>query len=137
MSREVSSSVDIEVFRAKVLDQIDEAAGEVRRRFISPGLLIDEEYRQAVASVQRWRALDSPSDAVPVEISTGAAYSDITDEQSAQEIEQSDLLLMVGLQAVRAMRLTGKRAVQMAQTKAGIAQARSVAFQELSSVVAP
>ena len=137
MSREVSSSVDIEVFRAKVLDQIDEAAGEVRRRFISPGFLIDEEYRQAVVAVRRWRDAGSPADAVPAEISTGAAYSDITDEQSAQEIEQSNLMLMAGLQAVRAMRLTGKRAVQMAQSKAEIAQSRTIAFQELSSVVAP
>ena len=137
MPREISSSVDIETFRAAVLDQIDAAAGEARRRFISPGFLIDAEYRQAVVAVRRWRDAGSPADAVPAEISTGAAYSDITDEQSAQEIEQSDLLLMAGLQAVRAIRLTGKRAVQMAQAKAGIAQARSVAFQELSSVVAP
>ena len=130
-------SAPLEELRRDACDAIDDAAGEVRRRFISPGLLIDEEYRQAVASVQRWRALDSPSDAVPVEISTGAAYSDITDEQSAQEIEQSNLMLMAGLQAVRAMRLTGKRAVQMAQSKAEIAQSRTIAFQELSSVVAP
>lgn len=93
---------------------IDVAAGEARRRFISPGWLVEEEYHQALAAVEAWRAAGSPLDAVPVEVQTGADYEDLDAESAAQSIEQTAAAWREALSVIREARLNGKRAVREA-----------------------
>lgn len=95
-------------------DEIDVAAGEARRRFISPGWLVEEEYHQALAAVEAWRAAGSPIDDVPVEIQTGADYEDLDAESAAQSIELTAAGWREALSVIRETRLNGKRAVREA-----------------------
>ena len=98
--------------RAAMLDSIDVAAGDARRRFVSPGDLVDEEYRQAADAVARWRAAGSPAEDVPPEIQAGADYSGITAEQAAVEIETTAAGYAQAMAAIRELRLAGKRATR-------------------------
>lgn len=100
--------------RARQLTAIDTAAGAARLRYVSAGQLIEEEYRQALAAVQAWRAGGSPADAVPPEVVSGAEYSDITHEEAAVEIEQTAVAWEGVLSAIRDLRLGGKAAVREA-----------------------
>ena len=76
--------------RAQASADIDSAAGDARTRFVSAGYLIEEEYRQALNAVQRWRTAGSPLDSVPPEIQSGADYGDLDAESAAVEIEQTN-----------------------------------------------
>lgn len=97
--------------RAQASAAIDRAAGEARTRFVSAGYLIEEEYRQALAAVQKWRANGSPLDSVPPEIQSGADYGDLDAESAAVEIEQTAAAWENVLNEIRSLRLNGKRAV--------------------------
>ncbi|MES1927564.1 hypothetical protein [Salinisphaera sp. T31B1] len=103
-----------EARRQTMLDRIDVAAGEARRRFVSPGDLVAEEYRQAAEAVARWRAAGSPPDDVPPEVQAGADYSEITPEQAAAEIETTATGYAQAMAAIRDIRLAGKRSVRQA-----------------------
>tara|TARA_B100000700_G_scaffold15695_1_gene15460 strand:+ start:7658 stop:8254 length:597 start_codon:yes stop_codon:yes gene_type:complete len=98
--------------RDRQLDAIDQAAGQARARFASPGQMIDEEYRQALEAVKAWRAAGSPADAIPPEIQSGADYSGITVEEAAVEIEQTAEQWDSVIAQIRNLRLAGKRAVK-------------------------
>ena len=97
--------------RAQASADIDSAAGDARTRFVSAGYLIEEEYRQALNAVQRWRTAGSPLDSVPPEIQSGADYGDLDAESAAVEIEQTAAAWESVLNEIRALRLNGKRAV--------------------------
>lgn len=97
--------------RDQASDAIDRAAGDARTRFVSAGYLIEEEYRQALTAVQKWRADGSPLDNVPPEIQSGADYGDLDAESAAVEIEQTAAAWEDVLNEVRSLRLNGKRAV--------------------------
>jgi len=115
---------DIEQHRADVLAYIDQQAGVTRAAFVSPGALIEDEYRQALRAVEQWRDAGSPAHDTPDEIVSGAEYSGITPEQAAQEIETTAAQFDAVLAAIRQVRLSHKAAVKAATTAAEIAQAR-------------
>lgn len=98
--------------RDAACDAIDTAAGLARTRFLSAGYLIEEEYRQALTAVQKWRADGSPLDNVPPEIQSGADYGDLDAESAAAEIEQTAAQWGAVLNQIRELRLNGKRAVR-------------------------
>lgn len=110
--------------RQSVLDYIDNQAGATRACFVSPGHLIDAEYKQAQAAVEKWRAAGSPADNVPDEITAGAAYDGVTNEQEAQQIEQMATGMDTVLAAIRSARLAGKKAARDAADEVALAQAR-------------
>lgn len=100
--------------RSRAMRNIDEEAGAARLRYVSAGQLIEEEYRQALIAVREWRTAGSPADVVPPEIVSGAAYSGITNEAAAVEIEQTAVRWEDVLSAIRDLRLGGKAAVKLA-----------------------
>ena len=97
--------------KSQALDDIDTLAGEARRRFVSPGWLVEEEYRQAFDAVRSWRDAGSPLDDVPSEIQTAADYEELDAEAAAQSIEQTAGEWRAMLAAIRELRLNGKRMV--------------------------
>ena len=97
--------------KAQALDSIDTMAGEARRRFVSPGWLVEEEYRHAFDAVRAWRDAGSPLDDVPSEIQTAADYEQLDTEAAAQSIEQTAEKWRLMLSTIRELRLSGKRMV--------------------------
>ena len=122
--------------RRDAYDRIDAAAGRARARFVSPGVLVAEEYRAARDAVQRWRDAGTPADDVPPEIQSGADYRDITHEQAAAEIEQTAGAYETGLSSIRTVRLTGKKAVREASGD-DIDAAADAAIAQLDAIQPP
>lgn len=100
-----------EARKEAAMNGIDTAAGDARMRFVSPGWLVEEEYRQAFEAVRDWRAAGSPMDDVPSEIQTAADYEDLDIEGAAASIEQTAAAWRDMLAAIRDLRLNGKRMV--------------------------
>jgi len=100
--------------KRQALDAIDTQAGDARLRLVSPGWLVEEEYRQALDAVRAWRNAGSPMDDVPSEIQTAAAYEGLDTEEAAQSIERTASQWRDMLAAIRELRLNGKRMVMEA-----------------------
>ena len=122
---DVTSQAPLDQVKGEECERIDRAAGIARSRFVSPGALIEEEYRQARASVERWRLAGSSATDIPPEIQSGADYSGISPEEAAQEIERTATGYATAMAYIREVRLAGKRAVQLAETPSAVAQARA------------
>lgn len=90
---------------------IDQAAGRARVRRTSQGALISDEYNQAKLQVALWRQLGSPSNDVPVMISSRAHSLGVTDEEAASSIEQAAQQYEELFNATFSIRLAGKKAV--------------------------
>lgn len=112
--REIPSEEWLAITEARkeaAMDGIDTAAGDARMRFVSPGWLVEEEYRQAFEAVREWRAAGSPMDDVPSEIQTAADYEELDIEGAATSIEQTAAAWRDMLATIRDLRLNGKRMV--------------------------
>lgn len=103
---------------------IDEAAGRARNRFVSPGLLIDQEYREAEAAANQWQADGEPSAAVPDEVQAWADAAGMSASAAAADILQTGADWRSVLRQVRRARLEGKSA-----TAAAIASDREAIAQ--------
>jgi hypothetical protein len=100
--------------RASAKRAVDQAAGNARARYVSPGQLVEEEYRLALQQTQAWRDAGSPADQVPAAIQDWADAAGITAEQAATSIEQTAAAWESVLLQIRQVRLAGKAAVDAA-----------------------
>ncbi|WP_162628802.1 hypothetical protein [Marinobacter bohaiensis] len=93
---------------------IDRAAGRARARFVSPGDLVEQEYREAERAAQQWQDAGEPSDAVPSEVQVWADAAGMSASAAAQDIIQTGHSWRGVLSQVRSIRLQGKAAVDAA-----------------------
>ena len=95
-------------------DSIDLAADAARRRFVSPGDLIDQEYKEAYNQAKSW--LDSGADiaAVPVSVLDEAAVRDLSPVAAAEYVVATGDQWAVLLMSIRKLRNQGKAAVNAA-----------------------
>ena len=124
--------VSISDQRATAKKRIDAAAGSARNRFVSTGVLIEEEYRAAALDVERWRSAGSDPDVAPDSLSIWAQISGQTLEQAASEIEQTAAGYRSALLAIRKIRLSAKAEIDAAE--AGIDEITEVALQLLADI---
>lgn len=101
--------------KADLCKKIDLAADEARKRFVSPGDLIEKEYEVALQQAKDWLDAGMP-DPVPSAVQSGMAASNntLTAEQAAQQILDMAAAWEGVLMATREVRLTGKAAVNAA-----------------------
>lgn len=94
-------------------DAIDMAAGEARQAFVSPGALVDQEYRDAQAQAQAY--MDAGyTGTVPPMVQSWADASCMTAQQAADDMLSTALQWTQAMQSIRAVRLAGKAAVDAA-----------------------
>lgn len=122
--------------RTTAFDRIDCAAGRARSRYVSPGALVDQEYREAERAVESWRDAGSPAGDVPDEIASGADYAGVDNETAAQQIEAAAKAYREGIAKIRRLRLNGKAAVAAAEGE-GIEAAADRAITALNAVEPP
>lgn len=95
---------------------VDRKAGEVRARFVSPGLLVDQEYLAAETAAQGWKDAGAPSDSVPPEVQCWADASGTTASEAAQDIIDTGREWRTVLSTIRAVRLQAKANIGNAGT---------------------
>ncbi|KAB7624310.1 hypothetical protein [Alkalilimnicola sp. S0819] len=113
---------------------IDLAAGAARLRFVSPGDLVDQEYREAEAAARGWQDAGEPGDAVPDEVQAWADASGMTPRAAAQDVIDTGAQWRQVLAQVRALRLQGKADVQNAGSDAEAAAAADNTLAALDSL---
>lgn len=94
-------------------EQIDTAAGMARNRFVSPGTLIDAEYLQAESAARSY-ADSNYSGEVPSSIQSWSDATGMTAEVAADDILATAQQWRNVLDQIRAIRLSGKAAVEAA-----------------------
>lgn len=92
-------------------DSIDRAAGEARKRYVSQGDLVAEEYRIALEDAESW---DGSGNA-PDSIAAWANASGMTEADAQADILATSLAWRTALEAIRSIRLNGKAAVDAAE----------------------
>ncbi len=109
-------------------DSVDLAADAVRRRFVSPGTLIDQEYKEAYNQAKAW--LDSGADpaAVPQSVLDEAAVRGLSNQAAAQLVVDTGDQWAVLLMTIRKLRNQGKAAVASVPA----ADARAIAQEWIS-----
>lgn len=95
-------------------ESIDLAAGSARARFISPGTLIDAEYFQAEDAARTF-ADNGYAGAVPASVQSWADATGMTVQQSAEDILTTASQWRNLLDQIRAIRLSGKAAIDAAE----------------------
>lgn len=103
-----------EEMRARLKDAIDLAAGQARARFISPGILMDQEYLATEIAAQRYKEANYPQGEAPLEVrswmeSYGLAEKEATDGILARADGMRKMLAII-----RDIRMKGKAAVSKA-----------------------
>ncbi len=91
-------------------ESIDLAAGSARARFISPGTLIDAEYFQAEDAARTF-ANNGYVGEVPASVQSWADATGMTVQQSAEDILATASQWRNLLDQIRAIRLSGKAAI--------------------------
>ncbi|MFC4699395.1 hypothetical protein ACFO4O_04380 [Glaciecola siphonariae] len=92
-------------------DLIDQAAGRARMRFVSQGLLIDQEYLIAEQEAKEWIAAGSDVNNVPETLDSWVAASGMTETAAASNITSTSAQFRGAIKSIRRIRLTGKKAV--------------------------
>lgn len=94
-------------------DSLDQAAGRARMRFVSPGDLVDQEYREAEAAAKAYKDAGYTG-IVPVAVQCWADATGQTAAWAADDILAAGQQLRDVLASIRAKRLAGKAAVDAA-----------------------
>jgi len=97
-----------------LLIDIDRAAGEARDRFVSPGHLVDQEYKYAESKAREFKAAGYPGDAVPRAVSSWAQAKGWTAQQAADDIIATAGYWYDTIDEIRELRLAGKEATRNA-----------------------
>lgn len=97
-------------------DALDSFAGHVRTRFLSSGVLVDQEYLQTANEAQAY-ADAGYSGAVPDSVQSWADAAGMTAQAACDDILASRAAYQGAMRAVRRHRLVGKAAIQAAATK--------------------
>ncbi|KMQ73989.1 hypothetical protein [Marinobacter subterrani] len=94
---------------------IDRSAGVARERFVSPGYLVEQEYKRAEEAARNFAAAGYPSSDVPSAVSSWATAKGWTNQEAADDIIATAELWYGAIDQIREIRLTGKAAVQTAE----------------------
>ena len=112
---EIPAHVDGIESKAQANVLIDQAAGRARFRLVSSGTLIDQEYIIAEQQIAEWRLDGSNASELPECLSQAwLTASNQTAEQAATDLETMAQAWKLTLMQIRALRLTGKAAVNAA-----------------------
>lgn len=95
-------------------NSVDRSAGDARLRFVSPGYLVEQEYREAETAAREWQNAGEPASSVPPEVQVWADASNMTPSAAASDIIQTGQAWRDVLSQVRALRLQGKAAIDAA-----------------------
>lgn len=96
---------------------IDRAAGDARERFVSPGYLVDQEYKRAEEAARSFAAAGYPESDVPSAVSSWASAKSWTAQQAADDIIATADYWYGAIDQIREIRLAGKAAVQAATSE--------------------
>lgn len=110
---------------AELQSDIDRAAGAARERFVSPGYLMDQEYKRAEEAARIFKSAGYPSSDVPSAVSSWAAAKGWTPQAAADDIIAQADYWYGAIDQIREIRLAGKAAVQ-----AGTADQREATAQQ-------
>ncbi|TBW58568.1 hypothetical protein EZI54_04065 [Marinobacter halodurans] len=97
-----------------LLSDIDQAAGNARERFVSPGYLVDQEYKRAEEAARSFADAGYPASDVPSAVSSWASAKSWTAQQAADDIIATADYWYGAIDQIREIRLAGKAAVQAA-----------------------
>lgn len=111
---------------------IDNAAGNARAAFVSPGSYIDQEYLLAKQEASDWLAGGKDETAIPSSVSDHMAMFEVSAEAAAQEIVATAEQWETALREIRNLRLGGKAAVQRADTIEAAEEAAQQAIKQLN-----
>ncbi len=111
---------------------IDNAAGNARAAFVSPGSYIDQEYLLAKQEAGEWLANGKDETAIPSSVSDHMAMFEVSAEAAAQEIVATAEQWETALREIRNLRLGGKAAVQRADTIEAAEEAAQQAIEQLN-----
>lgn len=111
---------------------IDSHAGATRDRFVSPGELIDQEYKRAHELATAWLA--DTSQPVPQCVQSWADAKVWTAQQAAEDIRDTGDLWFLLLDSIRDTRLLRKAEVDQAATVAEVDQIVADAKAELDAL---
>lgn len=113
--------------------RIDEAAGEARRRLVSPGYLVDQEYLMAYEDALAYQAAGYAG-AVPAGVQTWADAKGWPAQQAADDILATRALWKGVSAAIRGLRLSGKEAVRAAATAEAKTAAADTVVAQLAAI---
>ncbi|MFS8173291.1 hypothetical protein [Vreelandella titanicae] len=111
---------------------IDNAAGNARAAFVSPGSYIDQEYLLAKQEAGEWLANGKDETTIPSSVSDHMAMFEVSAEAAAQEIVATAEQWETALRDIRNLRLGGKAAVQRADTIEAAEEAAQQAIEQLN-----
>lgn len=110
---------DLSTVKPTYKDQIDQACGAARAAVVSQGDYISEEYRRAYEDALAYKAAGYTG-AVPSSVQSWKDASGMTNKAAADDIIATRDGYMALLDVVRAIRLSGKAAVDAAATSDAI-----------------
>ncbi|GGW45081.1 hypothetical protein [Vreelandella hamiltonii] len=116
----------------KVSRDIDNAAGNARAAFVSPGSYIDQEYLLAKEEAQAWLDNGKNANAIPSSVSDHMAMFEVGAEAAATEIVATAEAWETALREIRQLRLGGKAAVRQAETIEAAEAAAKEAIEQLN-----
>jgi hypothetical protein len=119
--------------REQAKSDIDVTAGNVRSYFAAYPL-IDEEYSRAYGVAKEWLAEADPKPIAPLAVSSWADASGLTNTEAAESIITSGEQYNQVLDAVRAIRLGGKAAVDVCEGST-INETKQVYLDQLMSFI--
>ena len=120
--------------KAQCCESIDLAADAARQRFVSPGSLIDQEYKEAYNQAKAW--LDSGSDpaAVPQSVADEAEVRGLNNADAAQLVVHTGDQWAVLLMQIRKMRNQGKAAINSAAVDSDVSSITQVWINSLAQI---
>ena len=114
--------------------RIDDHAGEVRKMFVSPGVMIGEDYRVAEQAARDWAAggyvLPAPADVVAYQNYAGLADEQAACDEIIAKADQANAWVL----DVRTARLDGKKAVADATSIAAVDTAEADTMAALDAI---
>lgn len=111
---------------------IDNAAGNARAAFVSPGSYIDQEYLLAKQEASEWLAGGKDETAIPSSVQDHIDMFGVSAEAAAQEIVATAEQWETALRDIRNLRLSGKAAVQRADTIEAAEESAQQAIEQLN-----
>lgn len=116
---------------------IDNAAGNARAAFVSPGSLVEQEYHLAKQEASDWLANGKDESAIPSSVQDHMDMFDVGAETAANEIVTTAAQWEQALATIRRARLGGKTAVRSAETIEAAEQAAQAAIAQLNAIRPP
>lgn len=115
------------------LAHIDTEAGRVRGQFVSPGTLIDAEYRRAADTAATFKA-DGYGGTPPSPVQAWADAAGMTPAEAADDIIAAREAMNAALDEIRVIRLAAKEQVRAATTPRDVLHAAERAIEHLNAM---